>query len=110
VAEPKRDGWKIDGIDPTTGDWNQSVATPPRRRRTRPSEYDYDLPPGYTKSQAATDRTRLITTGDPEGALIEDFAPGSPHGYCERPTSVVADYPHLLDPVRHRRHRPPEVR
>jgi len=110
VASPKRDGWRIDGIDPTTGNWNPDVATPPKRRHTRPSEYDFDKPAGYVKSQAATDRTRLITTGDHEGALIEDYAPGSVHGYNERPESVVADFPELLDPIRHGRHRPPEVR
>lgn len=110
MASPKRDGWRIDGINPATGKQSPEVATPPKRRHTRPSEYSYDLPPGYTKSQAATDRTRLLTTGDPEGALIEDYAPGSVHGYCERPETVIADYPELLDPVRHGRHRPPEVR
>lgn len=111
LSEPKRgDGWRIDGVDPTTGDWNPSVAPAPKRRRSASSEYDYDLPPGYVKSQAATDRTRLITTGDPEGALIEDYAPGSVHGYNERPETVTADYPELLHPVRYGRHKPPEVR
>jgi hypothetical protein len=109
VSEPKP-GWRIDGIDPATGNWNPDVATPPRRRRTTPSEYSYDLPPGYTGSQAGTDRTRLVTTGDADGALIEDYAPGSVHGYNERPESVKADFPELLDPIRRGRHKPPEVR
>lgn len=99
---PTRPGWVVDGSDPTTPDlsWNPNLAPGPRHTTTPgPSEYDYPLPPGYTKSEAATDRTRLITTGSADGRLVEDYAPGAVHGYRERPPVAVPQ-----------RHTPPAVK
>lgn len=105
--ESKGPGWLRDGIDPTSGEYSPDVEQPPKRYRYPASEFAYDVPPGYTDSANATARTRLMRTGSPDGALIEDYAPGGVHGYLDRPETVVADHPHLLDPSRH---RPPEVR
>lgn len=102
-VQPPKPGWQPDDLNPETRQPSPDVEQPPRRASYPPSEYSYDLPPGYTDRANATARTRLMRTGDPEGRLIEDFAPGAVLGYRDRP-------PAKPDPqARARTHTPPRV-